>query len=101
MAGDTLFYKIHSLGLFISTLYHTINAGARISEVPVIFGAKVEGVFQGNIDIVEFKKTIDLEKAIQISHVYIECCNNALGGKPVSFDNFKNFRNYAEVLEFQ
>jgi tryptophanase len=76
-------------GLFLSTWYHTMNAGAKICELPVSFSSMMDEVFQGNINIVEFNKIVKSEKTGQISHVYIECCNNALGGKPVSLGNFE------------
>jgi tryptophanase len=81
--------KVITNGLFISTWHHTIHAGAEIIELHARPGSEEKHFFQGNINITELESILKTGQCGQISHVYIECCNNALGGKAVSFRNFK------------
>jgi tryptophanase len=76
-------------GLFVSTYFHSIKAGAKIIELSVAGTSSDNELFQGNLNITELQELTGINHSEPISHVYIECCNNALGGKPISYDNIE------------
>jgi len=80
-------------GLFPSTRFHLQSAGARLHEIPVpeAYDVSASHPFKGDLDPVALEKAL----AEGAGLIYVELCNNALGGHPVSLDGLRRTRELA------
>jgi tRNA threonylcarbamoyladenosine dehydratase len=79
--------------LFPTTKFHLESRVGRLVHLGVSDGVRGrEQKFAGNIDLVVLEKAIEAEL---VQAIYIELCNNALGGAPVSMENLQQTHEIA------
>lgn len=79
-------------GLFITTRSHLELQGLESVEIPVLSDELPGGkdIFAGNMDIAKLKELMGKPgSGHNIACIYMECCNNANGGYPVSMQNIR------------
>ena len=78
-----------SNALFPTTRFHLENNGARIHELPPApeVEADENASFKGDLDLARLRAL--LEGTEPVTAIYLEVCNNALGGHPVSLANLR------------
>ena len=82
--------------LFESTLHNLVKAGFTAVEIPdrAAFERGAEVMFRGGIDLAELARRLD-DRADGVAMVFLELCNNASGGYPVSLAQLRQIREAA------
>jgi acyl transferase domain-containing protein len=82
--------------LFETTLHHEASAGFEPVEIPDprVFETRSSRVFRGGIDLERLRGALG-EGRDEIGLVYLELCNNAAGGYPVSLDELRSVARLA------